>query len=179
MKAFHRLGRLGVAVVGSRQLSAPRTVFVAHTASRTDSQPQYHIAGTDDHRRQLITAADLPSPIGGGKVIEYHRNARSLDQLSICQPQPLATLGAPRSRVAVFRLAIRPVTDPSHLPRWTNSRIAMPWRCNLPTGALPSTPSRSIRAGSPIALQAGTRRRHPGAASELRLDPGRRRACRS
>ena len=35
----------------------------------------------------------------------------------------------------------------------------MPWCCNLPTGALPSTPSRSIRAGSPIALQAGTRRR--------------------
>jgi hypothetical protein len=42
----------------------------------------------------LITADDLPAPIGGGKVIEYHHNARSLDQLSVCQPEPLATLGA-------------------------------------------------------------------------------------
>ena len=42
----------------------------------------------------LITAADLPAPIGGGKVVEYDHNARSLDQLSICQPQPLETLGA-------------------------------------------------------------------------------------
>src|SRR4029453_4579586 len=41
-----------------------------------------------------IKAAELPAPIGGGKVIEYHRNARTLDQLSICQPQPLETLGA-------------------------------------------------------------------------------------
>jgi hypothetical protein len=42
----------------------------------------------------LIKPADLPSPIGGGKVIEFHRNARSLDQLSICQRQPLDALGA-------------------------------------------------------------------------------------
>ncbi|HEY6813317.1 MAG TPA: hypothetical protein VI074_11580 [Propionibacteriaceae bacterium] len=42
----------------------------------------------------LIKAKDLPAPIGGGKVIEYRHNARTLDQLSICQPQPLQTLGA-------------------------------------------------------------------------------------
>jgi hypothetical protein len=42
----------------------------------------------------LIKAADLPPPIGGGKIVQYDRNARSLDQLSVCQPQPLATLGA-------------------------------------------------------------------------------------
>jgi hypothetical protein len=33
----------------------------------------------------LIAAGDLPPPMGGGKTIEYRRDARSLDQLSICQ----------------------------------------------------------------------------------------------
>jgi hypothetical protein len=42
----------------------------------------------------LIAAVDLPPPMGGGKTIEYRRNARSLDQLSICQQEPLHTLGA-------------------------------------------------------------------------------------
>lgn len=42
----------------------------------------------------LITTGDLPSPMGGGKVITYDRHARSLDHLSICQPQPLTALGA-------------------------------------------------------------------------------------
>jgi hypothetical protein len=51
----------------------------------------------------LIKAADLPPAIGGGKVIEYHRNARSLDQLSICQPQPLDTLGASAIKSRSFR----------------------------------------------------------------------------
>jgi hypothetical protein len=45
-------------------------------------------------RANLIKAADLPPPIGGGKVISYDRNARSLDELSICQTQPLTALGA-------------------------------------------------------------------------------------
>ena len=48
-------------------------------------------------------AADLPPPIGGGKVIEYHRNARTMDQLSICQPQPLTTLGASSMKSRSFR----------------------------------------------------------------------------
>jgi hypothetical protein len=51
----------------------------------------------------LIKAADLPSPIGGGKVIEYHRNARSLDQLSVCQPQPLDKLGASAIKSRSFK----------------------------------------------------------------------------
>jgi hypothetical protein len=51
----------------------------------------------------LITAGDLPPAIGGGKVIEYHRNARSLDQLSICLPRPLATLGAASMKSRSFR----------------------------------------------------------------------------
>lgn len=42
----------------------------------------------------LIKAADLPAAIGGGKVVDYDHHARPLDQLSICQPQPLETLGA-------------------------------------------------------------------------------------
>jgi hypothetical protein len=42
----------------------------------------------------LIKASELPPPIGGGKVISYDRNARSLDELSICQTQPLSALGA-------------------------------------------------------------------------------------
>jgi hypothetical protein len=51
----------------------------------------------------LISAADLPSQIGGGKVIEYDRNAQSLDHLSICQPQPLTTLGASAIKSRSFR----------------------------------------------------------------------------
>jgi hypothetical protein len=51
----------------------------------------------------LIKPADLPPPIGGGKVITYTRNARSLDQLSICQPQPLAALGASAIKSRSFK----------------------------------------------------------------------------
>jgi len=51
----------------------------------------------------LIKAADLPPPIGGGKVITYTRNARSLDQLSICQPQPLTALGASAIKSRSFK----------------------------------------------------------------------------
>jgi hypothetical protein len=51
----------------------------------------------------LITAADLPPAIGGGKVIEDDHNARSLDHLSICQPQPLEVLGASAMKSRSFR----------------------------------------------------------------------------
>ena len=51
----------------------------------------------------LIKAADLPPAIGGGKVIKDTRNARSLDQLSVCQQQPLSTLGATAIRSSSFR----------------------------------------------------------------------------
>jgi hypothetical protein len=51
----------------------------------------------------LIAAADLPAPIGGGKVVEYGRNSRSLDQLSICQQAPLHTLGASAIKSRSFR----------------------------------------------------------------------------
>jgi hypothetical protein len=94
MKAFHRLGRLGVAVVavGSCLLLAQCSWFTPPPAPTLSPSTTSQVRTITD--ANLITAADLPSPIGGGKVIEYHRNARSLDQLSICQPQPLATLGA-------------------------------------------------------------------------------------
>ena len=51
----------------------------------------------------LIAAEDLPAPFGGGKVIEYRRNARSLDQLSVCQQAPLHTLGASAIKSRSFR----------------------------------------------------------------------------
>jgi hypothetical protein len=51
----------------------------------------------------LIAAADLPAPMGGGKTVEYRRNARSLDQLSICQQEPLHTLGASTIKSRSFR----------------------------------------------------------------------------
>jgi hypothetical protein len=70
------------------------------TPEPTSSTPQQQRTITDAN---LITAADLPSPIGGGKVVEYDHNARSLDQLSICQPQPLETLGATAIKSRSFR----------------------------------------------------------------------------
>jgi hypothetical protein len=51
----------------------------------------------------LIKASDLPPPIGGGKMISYDRNARSLDQLSICQAQPLNALGASATKSRSFQ----------------------------------------------------------------------------
>lgn len=56
----------------------------------------------------LITTADLPSPMGGGKVIRYDRHARSLDHLSVCQPQPLTTLGASAIKSRSFQTRFSP-----------------------------------------------------------------------
>jgi hypothetical protein len=56
----------------------------------------------------LIKPADLPSPMGGGKVIRYDRHARSLDHLSICQPQPLTTLGASAIKSRSFSTRFSP-----------------------------------------------------------------------
>jgi hypothetical protein len=56
----------------------------------------------------LITTADLPSPMGGGKVIRYDRHARSLDHLSVCQPQPLTTLGASAIKSRSFSTRFSP-----------------------------------------------------------------------
>jgi hypothetical protein len=51
----------------------------------------------------LIKAADLPTSMGGGKMVEDHRNARSLDRLSICQPEPMNALGATAIKSRSFR----------------------------------------------------------------------------
>jgi hypothetical protein len=98
-KAGPILPRLSVAVVltGCCLLLAQCSWLTPPTSPTADpstsapppSTQQRTITGAN-----LIKAADLPSPMGGGKVIEYHRNARSLDQLSVCQPQPLDKLGA-------------------------------------------------------------------------------------
>ena len=106
MKAFHRLGRLGVAVVAvlSCLLLADCSLFTpppGPTLSPPSSSTTAPIRTIS--KANLITAGDLPPAIGGGKVIEYHRNARTLDQLSICQPQPLATLGASSMKSRSFK----------------------------------------------------------------------------
>ena len=63
-------------------------------------------AGAYAQQANLIKAADLPPPIGGGKVIRYDRNARSLDQLSICQTQPLNALGASAIKSRSFQCSL-------------------------------------------------------------------------
>jgi hypothetical protein len=75
-------------------------VFVVHAASGTTPSTSTAAQVRTISNANVITAADLPSPIGGGKVIEYDRSARTLDQLSICQPQPLETLGAMIHRIS-------------------------------------------------------------------------------
>jgi hypothetical protein len=104
-KARPRIGRIAAAVmaIGSCLLFAQCAWLSpppGPTAGPSSSTPQQERTITDAN---LITAADLPSAIGGGKVIEYDHNARSLDQLSICQPQPLATLGATAIKSRSFR----------------------------------------------------------------------------
>jgi hypothetical protein len=56
----------------------------------------------------LIKPADLPSPMGGGKIIRYDRHARSLDHLSICQQQPLTALGASAIKSRSFSTRFSP-----------------------------------------------------------------------
>ena len=55
----------------------------------------------------LITTGDLPPAIGDGKLTEYDRNARSLNQLSICQPEPLSALGATAIKSRSFHASYR------------------------------------------------------------------------
>jgi hypothetical protein len=100
-----RLGRIAAAVMalGSCLLFAQcawLSPSPAPTPEPSSSTPPQERAITDAN---LINAADLPSPIGGGKVVEYDHNARSLDQVSICQPQPLETLGATAMKSRSFR----------------------------------------------------------------------------
>ena len=104
-EARSRLGRIAAAVMalGSCLLFAQcawLSPSPGPTPEPSSSTPRQERTITDAN---LITAADLPSPIGGGKVVEYDNNARSLDQLSICQPQPLETLGATAIKSRSFR----------------------------------------------------------------------------
>jgi hypothetical protein len=71
------------------------------TPGPTSSTPQQERTIT---AANLITSADLPSAIGGGKVIKYSHNARRLDQLSICQRQPLEALGATAIKSRSFQV---------------------------------------------------------------------------
>jgi hypothetical protein len=97
VRANARMSRLGVAVV------ALASCLVLAQCSWLGSPPAPNPAPSGSiptpaartlSNANLIKAGDLPPPIGGGKVISYDRNARSLDELSICQTQPLNALGA-------------------------------------------------------------------------------------
>jgi hypothetical protein len=55
----------------------------------------------------LIKAADLSPAIGGAKVVEDGRNARGLDQLSVCQQQPLTALGPTAIKSRSFQARYR------------------------------------------------------------------------
>jgi hypothetical protein len=96
VRATARMSRLGVAVVALAsclllaQCSFGPTPAPGPAPSASTSAPPARTLSNAN----LIKAADLPPPIGGGKMISYHRNARSLDELSICQTQPLNALGA-------------------------------------------------------------------------------------
>lgn len=60
----------------------------------------------------LIDPTTLPEAIGGGKIEVYEQNARPVDALSICQPQPLSTLGATASVTRDFRTVWAPGDEP-------------------------------------------------------------------
>jgi hypothetical protein len=100
------LRRLSVATA----LLACCLVFAQCSSLSSPSAPTPEPSGSTDSPQvrtitaaNLIKPADLPPPIGGGKVITYTRNARSLDQLSICQPQPLTALGAAAIKSRSFK----------------------------------------------------------------------------
>jgi hypothetical protein len=60
----------------------------------------------------VIKASDLPSPIGGGKIVPYDHKARSLDELSVCQPKPLTALGASMMKSRSFQARYAPGNQP-------------------------------------------------------------------
>jgi hypothetical protein len=101
-----KLRRVGVAasailaclILGQCSWFEPRP---APTDAPGSSSVSPQVRGITD--ANLIAAADLPTPMGGGKTIEYRRNARSLDELSICQREPLHTLGASTIKSRSFR----------------------------------------------------------------------------
>jgi hypothetical protein len=97
VRATARMSRLGVVVVALASclvlaqcswLGSPSAPSPAPSGSAPSP------AARTLSNANLIKAADLPPPIGGGKMISYDHNARSLDELSICQTQPLTALGA-------------------------------------------------------------------------------------
>ena len=101
-QTFRRLSAAAIALASClllAQCSWPNPVTGPTPGPTSDSiSPKRTITDAN-----LITAADLPSAIGGGKVLENDHNARSLDHLSICQPQPLETLGASAIKSRSFR----------------------------------------------------------------------------
>jgi hypothetical protein len=97
VRANARMSRLGVAVVALASCLVLAQCSWLGSPPAPDPAPSGSTptpAARTLSNANLIKAGDLPPPIGGGKVISYDRNARSLDELSICQTQPLTALGA-------------------------------------------------------------------------------------
>ena len=115
VRAVTRLRRLGVALaaLGSCLVLAQCAWLgsPAEPAAPTSSTVSPQMRTITE--ANLITAADLPPAIGEGKVTEYDRNARSLDQLSICQPEPLSALGATAMKSRSFHARYRSGDRPS------------------------------------------------------------------
>ncbi len=106
VRATDRLARLGIVLLalGSCLVFAQCSRLTASPEpegrSTVNTPPPQVRTLTDAN---LIKASDLPPPIGGGKMINYDRNARSLDEVSICQTQPLSALGAAEIKSRNFR----------------------------------------------------------------------------
>jgi hypothetical protein len=108
---LRRLRRLGVAAVLMACCLAFAQCSWLTPAPSPTAGPSNSAAtpqGRTITNANLITTADLPSPMGGGKVIRYDRHARSLDHLSVCQPQPLTTLGASAIKSRSFSTRFSP-----------------------------------------------------------------------
>jgi hypothetical protein len=108
---LRRLRRLGVAAVLMACCLAFAQCSWLTPAPSPTAGPSNSAAtpqGRTITNANLITTADLPSPMGGGKVIRYDRHARSLDHLSACQPQPLTTLGASAIKSRSFSTRFSP-----------------------------------------------------------------------
>jgi hypothetical protein len=106
VRATDRLARLGIVLLalGSCLVFAQCSWLAAPPEPEgptTVNTPPPPVRTLTD--ANLIKASDLPPPIGGGKMINYDRNARSLDEVSICQTQPLSALGAAEIKSRSFR----------------------------------------------------------------------------
>jgi hypothetical protein len=107
---LRRLATLVVATAAATGLLTQCTPAPVEQPSPTSSAPTVTASPTPGRSltdANLLSADDLPEPIGGGKVSVDTRNARSLDHLTICEQEPFGTLGATESRSRSFKDSYR------------------------------------------------------------------------